>query len=328
MEKKPSLSSTKAEILAAYNDLLKKKSAENDKIPKDEKLQEQKDEIIKSAAEFTPQDIVKELTDVKLKLSGSLDALENALLYQYNKLEKLQKAIQYESAYLEDLYGIKANAESLAVIIAANKEKKQAFDKEVEEKKSAWEKEQKERIQQWKEEDELRKKALQREAEEYKYQLTISRKKEEDEYQSKKIKQENELEAKRLAVEKNLEEREKLISEKEDELKHLRIQVADMPEKIRNEVTFAIQQKEQELVTQYKHEKEIYTKEMEGEIKLLQQKISSLENKINEQAMLIETLNEKANTAGNQVQNIALKALESAASFRMQPMEKRDEKEK
>ena len=171
MDKKPTLTNTKAEILEAYNDLLKKKESESNKNPKEQKAQEQKEEIVKSATSLSAESIVKGLTDIKLNISASLDKVENSLLQEFNKLEKLQEAIRYESAYLEDLYGIKANADSLAVLIAANKEKRQFFDKEMEDKKSifdeimqekkqAWDKEQKERSQQWKEEDELRKKMI------------------------------------------------------------------------------------------------------------------------------------------------------------------------
>ena len=214
MEKKPALTNTKAEILDAYNDLLKKKESESSKNPKEEKAQEQKTETVKAAAALSSEGIVKGLTDIKLHISASLDKVENSLLQEFNKLEKLQEAIRYESSYLEDLYGIKANADSLAVLIAANKEKKQFFEKEMEdrktifnelmqEKKLAWEKEQKERTQQWKEEEDSRKKLIKREEDEYKYLQTTNRKREEDEYVSKKSSREKELAENKFIIEKN-----------------------------------------------------------------------------------------------------------------------------
>lgn len=339
MEKKPSLTNTKAEILEAYNDLHKKKESESSKNPKEEKALEQKTETVKAAADLSAEGIVKGLTGIKLNISASLDKVENSLLQEFNKLEKLQEAIRYESAYVEDLYGIKANADSLAVLIVANKEKKQFFEKEMEdkkdifdelmqEKKQGWEKEQKERIQQWKEEEESKKKLIKREEDEYKYLQVINRKREEDEYLSKKSTQEKELAEKKLMVEKNLGEREILISTKEQELETLRKQVVDFPALLEKEIATARMQLEQQLATQHKFEKDLFAKGMEGEVKLLQQRISSFEARIKEQDMLITALNEKANTAGSQVQTIALKALDSAASLRFQPIEKREEKEK
>src|ERR1019366_8115587 len=247
MEKKPTLTSTKAEILEAYNDLLKRKETENSKNPKEERAQEQKTETVKYAAALSSEDIVKGLTGVKLQISSALDNVENTLLMQFTKLEKLQEAIRYESSYVEDLYGIKANADSLAILIAANKEKKQFFEKDVEErkrifdelmleKKLSWEKEQKERTQQWKEEEELRKKLIKRE---------------EDEYLSKKSAQEKQLVEKKNAVEKNLEERENLITGKEQELATLRKQVADFPAMLEKEIPAALSQQEKQLTIQH-----------------------------------------------------------------------------
>ena len=72
MEKKPTLTNTKAEILDAYNDLLKKKESESSKNPKEEKAQEQKAETVKAAAALSSEGIVKGLTDIKLHISASL----------------------------------------------------------------------------------------------------------------------------------------------------------------------------------------------------------------------------------------------------------------
>lgn len=69
MEKKPTLTNTKAEILDAYNDLLKKKESESNKNPKEQKAQEQKEETVKSAASLSAESIVKGLTDIKLNIS-------------------------------------------------------------------------------------------------------------------------------------------------------------------------------------------------------------------------------------------------------------------
>ncbi len=341
MEQRPAMTNTKAEILAAYNELLKKKEAENSKRPKEEKAEKQKEETVKAATSLSDEGIVKGLAEMKLNISVSIDKIEDTLLQEFQKLEKLQQAIQYESGYLDELYGIKANADSLAVLLTANKEKKQAFETDMEqrktifddvmqEKKQNWEKEQRERAQQWKEEENDRKKAISREEEEFKYAKNLSRKKDEDEYQAKKAAQEKELAEKKETVEKELEEREKIVAGKEQELESLRSRVNDFPATLEKETAAARRQTEEQLTTRFQFEKDLSAKEMQGEIKLLQQTISSLEAKIKEQNNLIASLNDKANTAGSQVQTIALKALDSASSLRYSSVsapEKREEKE-
>ena len=95
-------------------------------------------------------------------------------------------------------------------------------------------------------------------------------------------------------------------------------------------MTAVREQLEERLTTKHQYERDMFTKEMQGETKLLQQTISSLQAKIKEQDSLVASLNEKANTAGSQVQTIALKALDSASSLRYSSLgsgEKREEKE-
>lgn len=341
MSKNPTKSNTKAEILEAYEELLKKKEAEGGKHPKEEKAEKQKEEIVKEATSLSAEGIVKGLADIKLQTSISIDKIEDSLLQEFQKLEKLQKAVQYESDYLEDLYGIKSNADSLAILLTANKETKRAFeaemdqqkntfDEKIRDQKDTWQKEQKERDEQWKEEEKDHKKSIAREEEEYNYSRNLARKKEEDEYQAKKTAQENQLAEKKQTVEKDLEEREKSIAGKEKELEALRTQVENFPATLEKEITQAQKQQELQLSTKYQYEKELASKEMQGETKLLQQHIVSLQAKVKEQESQIASLNQKANLAGDQVQAIALKALDNGGSRNYAPyasIEKREEKE-
>lgn len=340
MDSKPTMSNTKKEILAAYDALLKKKTQETVNNPKDEKIEKQKKEVVTSASAMSAETIVKGLGDMKLQISQSIDSIEDSLLREFQQLEKLQQAIRYESEYLEELYGIKASADSLAVLLAINKEKKVAFDLEMDQKKSEfehlmlekkqdWEREKKDRLNQWNEENAERKKEISREEEAYEYNKNLTRKKEIDAYQYKKEVQEKELLEQKTTAEKDWEEREKVIATRELELDALNKQVSEFPDKLTNAVADAQKELQTQLATQHSYEMELYAKEMEGEIKLLQQTISSMDKKIKEQDNLIISLNEKSNVAGNQVQTIAMKALDSAASLRFSSVtskEKREEK--
>ena len=85
MEQKPSMTNTKAEILAAYNELMKKKEAENTKHPKEEKAEKQKEETVKTATALSAEGIVKGLADMKLSISVSIDKIEDTLLQKFQK---------------------------------------------------------------------------------------------------------------------------------------------------------------------------------------------------------------------------------------------------
>ena len=317
---------------------MKRKLETETKHPKEEKAEKQKADTIRAASELSAEGIVKGLATIKLDIAAAIDKIEESLLKEFQKLNKLQEAIQLETDNLEDLYGIRTNADSLAVLIAANREKKTEFETEMKQKKDdfesnqqvqkqEWTKEQKERNERWKEEDELRKKTLKREEEEYKYNLSTTRKKEEDTYLSKKETQERELAEKRLTAEKELSEREKVIVEKESELENLVKQVSEFPKVLEKEVAQAQKAVEEQLTTKHKYERDIFERETQGENRLLQQTITSLEAKIKEQEALIAALNVKTDTAGQQVQTIALKALESASALRQREKSKERETE-
>lgn len=323
----PTMSNTKKEILEAYSELLKRKQETETKHPKEEKAEKQKLQTIKSASALSAEGIVTGLASIKLDISTSIDKIEGTLLDEFQKLKNLQEAIKIETENLEDMYAIRSNADSLAVLISVNKEKKAAFEQEMEEKRLAlernieqkkqdWEKTQKERDVRWKEEDADRAKALKREEEEYKYNLTTTRKKEENIYLIKKEMQERELEEKRIAFEKEWTERGNAIAQKEEEFEQLKKEVANFTQILEKEINSAKSILEKEITTKYEYEKQLYEREAKGEIKLLQQTVSSLKQKIEEQETLISSLNEKTSLAGDQVQTIALKALETATTIR------------
>ena len=126
--------------------------------------------------------------------------------------------------------------------------------------------------------------------------------------------QENERSDKKLAVESALNEREKSVKQKEEEFASLKARVEGFPaeiEHIKQETEKTVRNK---IEFQYKHSAEISAKEIDGERKLFNQKITALEDKIKEQNERINQLTEKVNESSSQVQNIAIKAIEGASA--------------
>ena len=158
---------------------------------------------------------------------------------------------------------------------------------------------------------ELKKKQHQREEEEYKYNLDTQRKKETDSYNTKKAQ-----------LEKELTEREAVISEKEILLKELQKKVDSFPAELDKTVKLAEKNITDRLESKYKYENQLASKEIEGERKLKEQIISSLEAKIKEQDTLIKQLTNKNDDAIRQVKDIAVKALEGTANYRVITKEK------
>jgi hypothetical protein len=334
-----STKSTKNEILKAYNDLMKKVETQKEDNPKAEKEKTEKNEIVQKASGHSVDKIIKEIASLKLEIAGSLDKVEDSLLTEFKKLREVQEAIAIEKKQLEDLYGISANADSFAAMILAQKEKKELFEREmaekkeslendlskrkhqleeeIEQKRAAWAKEKKEKEEERKEQEQDLKKSRVREEEEYAYNLTTKRKKEENEYNAKKSAQEKELGERKAAFEKEIKEREENILAREQEYKELKERASKFPA----ELETALKNKEAEiterLTTKYNFEKELQAKSVEGELRLKDQTIKTLDLKIKDMETLIKQLGQKADEASLNVKDIAIRAIDSSSKFQI-----------
>jgi hypothetical protein len=193
------------------------------------------------------------------------------------------------------------------------------FEQEMFDKKAAWKKEQEDAEQERRERGVFVKKERTREEEEYRYNTLLERKKEEDLYEAKQAALEKALEEKKTKVLQDLAEREKMVTLQEAELKSLRERVERFPQELETAVKSTEHDVREELDRTYRYQTEIAARETEGERKLNMQMITTLQAKIKEQEMLVRSLSQKTDEAGNQVQTIALKALESSSYMRYHP---------
>ncbi|MGA1868014.1 MAG: hypothetical protein ACMUJM_05635 [bacterium] len=331
--------SKKNEILEAYNELLNKVKSQKPLDRQAEIAQVEKKKVVNAASQLSVEKIIKDLADIKLEIGKLFDNLEGKLVTQYKQFTELQQATEIEKKKLEELHEIKANADSLAALLLAQKEKQLSFEREMEEKKrdfesamsekrAQWQKEQEAFLLAQKEKDSQIKKERQREEEEYTYNLKLTRKKDSDAYEEKKAAREKELNEKKAALEKELNEkkalaerefaeREAAMGAKEKEFDHLRAQVETFPKQLEKSIKDTEKAVSERLEIKYAHLAELTAKEIEGERKLYRQSVEALEAKIKTQDALIQQLTQKTNLAGQQVQDIAMKAIEGAAAHRI-----------
>ena len=135
MESNVTVKNTKNQILDAYNDLLQKLQVQRTEEPKKVQEQKKKEELVGSAKLLSNEGIVKGIADLKVNLSSALDQLGDSYITEYKKFEELQQAINVEKQNLEDLYQLSANTDSLAVMLLAQKEKREQFEIEMNERK-------------------------------------------------------------------------------------------------------------------------------------------------------------------------------------------------
>ncbi len=331
--------STKSQILEAYNDAMRKLKETKQEDRKAEKKKEEETEIVKQALGNSVDKIINTLSGVKIQVMNELDDVGEKLSDEFKKLSGIKRAIEIESKYLEDVYQIKSNSDTLSALIMAQKEKKVVFEGEMENKRSEFDEEMNLKKIQWKQEQDAYdkakkekeladKKEKERAEEEYKYNLALERKKDADAYAEKKAVMERELLQKKVEMTKDLDEREAAISLKEREYAELKSRVEQFPAQLEGAVKQTEKGVTERIETMYKHQFELAQRELDGERKLNKQIIQSLENKIKEQSELVHLLTEKADDAGKQVQMIAVKAIEGASTQRTITFEKTSEQSK
>ncbi len=325
MEKQVNLKSTKNEILDAYEDLLKKVQSTKEESPQKRQEVKVQEQTVTKAIGFSYESIVKGVSELKMNLSSSLDKIEDMMIEKQKQLSLLQEAIEIQQKNLQELYQINACADSLAALMAAQREqksrfeeeivfKRETFDKEVAEKKLVWQKEQTMFEQTKKEQAEQLKNERKREEEEYTYNLKISRKKETDLYQEQKQKLDKELSDKKLIFENEIKQREAQVASAEKELEGLRQMNAEFPVKLEAAIQQAKEAVTSALQTQYKFERELAQEKVTGELKLRDLTITSLNQKIKELESQVKQLTDKSASAENSVKDIALKALETSST--------------
>ena len=319
---------TKAEILKAYETLLKDVQTAKAEVPRQVQEEKQRKETLDKVAKVSSEGIVKSITTLKTDLSNSLDEILKNLSNEFRKLEEIRAAITLEQKSLEDLYSLSANTDSLAAMLLVQKEKKENFEKEMKERKESFENEMTAKNEQWEIEkarqksgekeyaDELTKRRK-REEDEYTYNLKIRRQKEQDEYDSKKMQLEKELTDKKAQFEQEVSSRESNLKNAEAELAELRKNNTEFPAKLEKALKERETEVSKQLQTKFGFDIQLKEKQYEADIRLKDQAITSLQEKIKEQQGQLKENTDKANRAEANVKDIAVKAIENASKIRM-----------
>lgn len=314
-----SVKSTKEQILAAYNTALTQLNEKQQENPQEQKQRQEKQVVIDIASKTSAETILQDLSNLKLKIIKQIEDLSENLMSESERLLTVRKAIILETNHLEELYQIKGSANSLAALIRANAAEQEKFDFDLTQKQidlnekiniktEEWNKKQELLETEYKERKENLEKLRLREEEEYKYAQELTRRKETDEYLTKKTALEKELNDKKSS----LQQREIEIKAKERLLQDLEITVTNFPEEMQKAIAVAEEKLSQKLELEHKFSFDLKAKEHESEVKLAQQRISHLENKVKEQEIQIKILNQKGDEALQQVQSIACRALDTS----------------
>jgi hypothetical protein len=331
--------STKAEIMAAYQDLEKTKKALeleikkisqtnpielNNNSTKNSKL-DKNIELPKTA----PKDminIIQSLSQVQIGFGNAASILSEQLIAEATKLENLGKSIEQEREHLATLHDItKIDEETLDNLILTYQEstkkfsqeleqKQETSDRQIQESQQAWNKEKEIHLRERKETQEAYRKETEREEEEYQYNLDLVRDLDEEEYEQQKQNQQRELAEARQSIEKQWQETEETIAKQEREYAEIEEKVKTFEEKLKAKIKQGYEEGKAIGTYQAKIKADLRNKEIEGEKQNDRLRIESLEKTIQERASRIDKLSQQLDASLQQVQSLAVKAIEGSSN--------------
>ena len=350
MATRPNVRSTKAEIFAAYKELAeehKKLEAQLELALKEKKTMEklpiatseqtpvyqtksEKKEAKEKEEAATPsppamEHIIENLSKLRSGFGSAISELSAKLVAEASQLAELRRLAQQQMQQLETLYGLEIGDDTLNSLIREYietskkfeeeaKQRREDFEQEMEEKKKAWRKEQEEHARLIKERNESAKETLQREEAEYKYALELQRTSEKEEYDLQQKKMHKELERLEEVKKKEWAEREKKIAAQEKEISEHRARVEGFPAELEAAIQKAKAEGAASASREIKTKTDLRAKEVEGDQRIYELKIASLEGIIEKQFQQIQDLSAKLDAVLKQSQNLALKAIEGASS--------------
>jgi hypothetical protein len=341
--KKPSDRSTKAEILEAYNELAKEKTALKSQF---EQLQKNTTsapsttsskpiiETNTSAKNTMSQSqslqqkmnsTIESLAKIQLGFGSAASELSEQLSARASQLEESRKSVEKEVEELQQLHNLEVTEETLDTLIQSYEDNSKAYQEEYSqryeilsqefaEQKNTWLKEQDEHKIAVQERDDNQKKARQRDAAEYKYNLELQRKIQKDEYEQQQKELYKQLDEFKLEREKQWTEREKTISEREQQFEEHKAKVEAFPKDKEAAIKKATEEGKGIAIYQAKIKSDLYAKEVEGQKRFYEQRLVSLEQTIQNQETRIQNLSKQLESALKQVQDLAVKAIEGTSN--------------
>ncbi|MCC0175616.1 hypothetical protein I4641_01305 [Waterburya agarophytonicola K14] len=332
--------STKAEILAAYKELDKQKKSLESQLKNSPKVNP-------ITNKNTTQDIVRKsiptvninsnstkgisntiqaLAEIQSSFGGAVSNLSEHLIVEATQLETVRNAITLEKLELIELHKLEKVTESTiddlikkyqadSKKFAEELNQQQESDRqEIETLKQAWAKEKETHSRFVKTRNEEYRKAQQREKEEYEYNLDLTRDLDEEEYNQQTKLRQQELESSRKILEKQWQEKEAEIAKLEQEYSTAQEKVVAFEEQLRAKIKQANEEGKGIGNYQAKIKADLRAKEIQGETRNYQLRIDSLEQTIEHQESRIRKLSQQLDASLQQVQDLAVKAIEGSSN--------------
>ncbi|MGD1910244.1 MAG: hypothetical protein ACFB2X_05135 [Rivularia sp. (in: cyanobacteria)] len=320
-----SLKDSKGQLMQAFEQILAEKQKLDSKIAtKQEEAEKEKGkEILATASTYTVDGIVKGLADLQLEFGTIVNDLSEKLAKENSKLDELNRAIEVETQYLQELQKIRIDADTLDVLTQEHQENLSKLEEDITKKREVLEKDKQQALKEWEKEQAKFEEAEQeyngllvknreKEREEFQYKLENSRKINQDSYQETKRQIEREVQEATREKEKDWVEREQIIQQRQPLLAEYQQKVASFPVELDTTVKRVRESAIKDASQKAKVEADLFEKEWEGSKQSYELKISSLEQNIERQKEQIESISNQLQETLKQAQDLAMRAFDSS----------------
>lgn len=327
--RKLTMSSTKQEMLEAYNELQKELKQKREAELKPEKKAEEKkaQEAVAVADALSIEGVTTDINTLRLEVGRLLSQISDRMEEEVTKFKAVKQAIAAKEKAFQELFEIEREAETLAALLETQQQKRRQFEEEMAHKKAAleeeiestrteWKKEQEDHSAFIKERDAEEKKKRDREREDFTYAFEREKQKTLDAYAEEKQRLEKEIALKKEELSRLLEDREKAVAEKEAEMVDLRQQVQAFSGELTAAVEKAVKETTDRLTQEHTARMQLRTKEFEGERNVLTTRIDSLEQTVQTQKDQLARISDQLEKAYQKVQEIAMRTVDGSSQVK------------
>ena len=273
-------------------------------------------EVRQAVDGLSVEGVAQSISALSVQISKALADVSDNLIAEVQGLATIREAVALESEELRRLHKIDIAATALDQLVREYDSKRQALEAEASAEHASWDAEVKARERAEKEYDENLKKQRQRETEEYEYKKALERKKTQDKYDEEMRALEKKNREKQEALEKSWQERERAIKEREEEDLRLRQEVGSFSSRLQAETERARSEAAQQTEQRFEQQLLLMTKDRETDRRLSELRTQTLEESGARQTAHIAALEKQLDEAKQQVQDIAVKAIEGASGAR------------
>jgi len=308
----------KAEVVEEFAEI--QKQVESARETADAKAAEaaalRESEIRQAVEGLSVESVVQGVSGLGLEISRALSGISAKLVEEVDRLAAVRETVAIERKELERLHKLDVAATALDQMVQDYRLEGERLEAEIAARRAAWEEEARTSERERREQEENLKKQRQREIDEYEYRKNLERKKAQDKYEEEMRLLEKKNKEKQEALEKEWQQREATLKESEQELQALRKEVAEFPARLRTEVDQAVAQAVRAAEAKLQQEIILLKKDAEGEKRLGELEVKTLQEQVSRQAAQLVALQKQLDEAKQQVQDIAVKAIEGASGAR------------